>query len=75
MAGARVLPGLLPNSNFMTDLLATVAAILITLAFCALLVRVEVKEDERREKIEAIKSQRLKYFLDKCAESRRNERN
>lgn len=58
----------------MFDFLTTVAAILITLAFCALLVIVETKHEAEEDRLENEKAKKLKFWLDKCAESRKKDK-
>lgn len=59
----------------MTELLSTIMAIAITVAVCSFLVISQVKFDEAQDKKEKIKADRLKLWLNKCAEARRNDRN
>ncbi|MDP2709427.1 MAG: hypothetical protein Q8O93_05315 [bacterium] len=51
----------------------TLIAYAITFAICAWGVRAEVKEEERKNKMEEEKAKRLKFFLEKCADARKNE--
>lgn len=57
----------------MSELLSTVMAIAITLAVCFFMVKSQVKFDEEQEKKEAGKMKRLKFWLEKCAQSRKND--
>lgn len=54
-------------------MLETFIAYLITFGVCALCVRAEMKEDEKKNNIEESKRKRLKYFLNHCSEARESE--
>jgi hypothetical protein len=59
----------------MFDFICTIVALIITIIPCAFLICGEVKEDERKKRIEEEKDKKLKFFLNKFVESRKNEGN
>jgi pilus assembly protein TadC len=54
----------------MFDFICTIVAVIITIIPFAFLIRAEIKEDERKNKIEEEKENRLKFFLKRFSESR-----
>ena len=62
------------SPHYFMELLTTIIAIILTIIPCALLVLFETREQEKQDKIEKAKVNKLKYWLAKCAE-RNNEKN